>query len=155
MALAPQRPRQGHGPAKRPRDPAAVRACQPSSCRHRRDPRALARVQRPPGSPRPVRGVHRAQTGSGPTQSLDGDESPREAAAMGYPVPATLSHAPPTHSCHRLGVRVIVLRQQMGKRSPGHQGQASPGLSRTSQSLMLPKPSLPAQASVSCPPSIP
>lgn len=158
-AVAPQPPRQGHRRARSPRDPAAVRARQPSSCPYRRDPRALARVQRPPRAPRPVRGVHRAQAGLGPTQSPEGDEGPGEVAAMGYSVPATLPHALPTHSCPRLGVRVISLSQQVGERSPGHQGQGhtgvSPELSRTPQSLVLPKLSLPSQASVSCPPSIP
>lgn len=81
--MTPQPPRQGHGGARSPRDPAAVRARQPSSCPYRRDPRALARVQRPPGAPRPVRGVHRAQAGLGPTQSPEVDEGPGEAAAVG------------------------------------------------------------------------
>lgn len=72
---------------RRPRDPAAVCARQPSRCSERRDPRALERVQSLPSSPKPVGGVQRVPAEPGPTHLQEGGRGSRGSRCLEVPGP--------------------------------------------------------------------
>lgn len=100
---------------RRPRDPAAVCARQPSGCSERRDPRALARVQHLPSSPQPVRGVQRVPAEPEPTHLAGGrTRVPGQPLPWGSRAPVTQAQVHSTRTCPRRGVSVSGLNQQTG-----------------------------------------